>query len=105
KIGGKLETVVHDAPNDGQDSFKFRQYFWQQVFTGGRGLAWIERTPQGVEALWPMDPAKTTIRRTGMRLAYEHNGKEYPAEDVIDVPFMLKADGLGHHGPIAMASK
>lgn len=105
RITGKLETVVHEAPNVGMDAFGFRAWFWQQVFTGGRGLAWIERTPQGVEALWPMDPTKTTIHRQGMALVYEFNGRRYPAEDVIDVPFMLKSDGLNHYGPIAMASR
>lgn len=111
KITGKLETVVHDAPNEGQDSFKFRQYFWQQVFTGGRGLAWIERTPQGIEALWPMDPSATSIKRVGQRTVYTFTDKntgrsiDYPAADVIDVPFMLKSDGLCHYGPIIMATK
>lgn len=105
RVTGKLETVIHENPNAGMDSFKFRQYFWQQVFTGGRGLAWIERAPQGIEALWPMDPTRTTIKRVGMRTIYQFADKEYAAEDVIDVPFMLKADGLGHYGPIALASK
>ncbi|MBD9636093.1 phage portal protein [Ensifer sp. ENS07] len=109
KLSGKIEVVVHDAPNDGMDSFKFRQYFWQQVFTGGRGLAWIERTPQGIEALWPMDPAKTVIKRTGLKVTYQYSDesgtKEYPAADVIDVPFMLRSNGLHHYGPIVMAAK
>ncbi|RUM99023.1 phage portal protein [Pseudaminobacter arsenicus] len=105
RLGGKLGTVVHDAPNDGMDSFKFRQWFWQQVFTGGRGLAWIERAPQGVEALWPMDPTATSVMRRGGKVTYTFEKKEYPAADVIDVPFMLKADGLQHHGPIVLASK
>ncbi|MGN6536944.1 MAG: phage portal protein [Mesorhizobium sp.] len=110
RLTGKLETVVHDAPNAEQGSFKFRQWFWQQVFTGGRGLAWIERTPQGIDALWPMDPWKTTVRRVGGKIFYQfadatHKFKEYPAEDVIDVPFMLYHDGLRHYGPITMASK
>ncbi|MFC3206867.1 phage portal protein [Aquamicrobium soli] len=105
RVKGKLATVIHDAPNDGMDSFKFRQWFWQQVFTGGRGLAWIERTPQGIDALWPMDPAKTSIQRVGGRVEYVYDGKKYPAADVIDVPYMLKADGLKHYGPIVMASK
>ncbi len=38
-----------------------------------------------------------------MSLIYEFGGRRYPAEDIIDVPFMLKADGLGHYGPVAMA--
>ena len=115
KVGGGLESVVHDAPNDGQDSYKFRQYFWTQVFTGGRGLAWIERAPQGVEAIWPLDPTKTVVKRIGGKIFYQYytNGinsggipdKDYPAADIIDVPFMLKADGVCHYGPIAQAAK
>ena len=105
KISGKLEVVVQDNPNDAMDSFKFRQYLWQQVFTGGRGLAWIERTPQGVEALWPMDPRCTVVRRVGGKIVYKFQDKEYPAADVIDIPFMLKEDGLCHYSPIAMATK
>jgi HK97 family phage portal protein len=105
RVTGKLETVVHEAANPGLSAFAFRAWFWQQVFTGGRGLAWIERTPQGIEALWPMDPARTTIKRAGLQIVYEFGGREYPAADVIDVAFMLKSDGIGHYGPIVMAGK
>jgi HK97 family phage portal protein len=105
KATGKIYTVAHDAPNESMSSFAFRQYFWQQVFTGGRGLAWIERTPQGVEALWPMDPLKTTIKRVGHKIVYQFGANEYAAGDVIDVPFMLRPDGIRHYGPINMAGK
>jgi HK97 family phage portal protein len=106
RISGRLEVVIHENPNPAMDAFKFRQWFWQQVFTGGRGLAWIERTPAGVEAIWPMDPSKVSIRRKGAMTTYHmESGIEYPAEDVIDVPFMLKANGLEHYGPINLASK
>lgn len=106
RISGKLEKIVHDSPNPGMDSFKFRAHLWQQVFTGGRGLAWIERGPSvDAEYLWPMDPTKTTIQRKGFSLVYGFDGKEYPAEDVIDIPFMLKADTISHYGPINLASK
>jgi HK97 family phage portal protein len=105
RVGGKLETVVNVAPNEDMSAFKFWQYFWTQVFTGGRGLAWIERTPQGIEALWPMDPTKTTVKRVGFKVTYEFDGKSYPSADVIDVPFMLQACGLKHYGPISKAAK
>lgn len=105
KVTGKLQTVIHENPNPLMDSFKFRQYFWQQVFTGGRGLAWIERVGSSVEALWPMDPARTTIRREGWSFVYSFENKEYPATDVIDVPFMLRSDWLHHYGPITRAAK
>lgn len=105
RVTGKLETVVHENPNGEMDSFKFRQYFWQQVFTGGRGLAWIERSANGVEAIWPMDPVLTVIAREEGKLVYRFDNKRYSGADVIDVPFMLKHDGLCHYGPIALASK
>ncbi len=110
KLTGKLQTIIHENPNDQMDSFKFRQYFWQQVFTGGRGLAWIERSSASgasFEHLWPMDPARTAIRRVGIRgeLVYSCDGIDYPAADVIDVPFMLRSNMTGHHGPIALATK
>ncbi|MCS0460844.1 phage portal protein [Rhizobium favelukesii] len=105
RVGGRLETVVNAAPNDTIGSFGFWQWFWQQVFTGGRGLAYIERTPQGIDSLWPMDPTKTTIKRVGMRVVYQFENKEYDAADVIDVPFMRRSCGLKHYGPIAQASK
>ncbi|NGO63947.1 phage portal protein [Rhizobium daejeonense] len=105
RVTGRLETVVNVAPNDTLGSFAFWQWFWQQVFTGGRGLAYIERTPQGIDALWPMDPTKTTLKRVGMKVTYEYESKVYDAADVIDVPFMRRSCGLRHYGPINQASK
>lgn len=105
KLTGKTAVTLHDAPNDLMGSFKFRQYFWQCVFTGGRGLAWIERNGSVIEALWPMDPRKVSIKRVGFDLVYKFDNKTYPAADVIDVPFMLREDQVSHRGPISMASK
>lgn len=105
KITGKLGIIVHEAPNDEMGAFKFWQYFWSQVFTGGRGLAWIERNGTGIEALWLIDPTKATIKRNGVKLAYVVDGQTYPAADIIDVPFLLKPNQTQHYGPIAMAAK
>ncbi len=52
-----------------------------------------------------MAPSKVTIKRVNNRKTYTYLGKVYPAADVIDVPFMLKADQLAHYGPITLASK
>lgn len=105
RLTGKLAAVIHDNANDEMSSFLFRQYFWQQVFTGGRGLAWIEREGANILNLWPMDPRKVTVRRLAGQKVYKFENKEYPAADVIDVPFMLKADQLAHYGPITLAAK
>jgi HK97 family phage portal protein len=107
KIAGGLETLIHEAPNAEWTSFKLRQYFWQQVFTGGRGLIWIERSGSNITGLYPMNPCDTTLRRDDMgRTFYSlSSGKEYPAADVIDVPFMLASDGLKHFGPVVLGMK
>lgn len=105
RLGGTIGDVIHDNANDEMSSVLFRQYFWQQVFTGGRGLAWIERDGVEIINLWPMDPRKVTVKRVAGRRIYKFENKEYPAADVIDVPFMLKADQISHYGPINLAAK
>jgi len=105
KMGGPTGDVVHDAWNDETSSFEGRQYFWQQVFTGGRGLVWIERKGNEVVNLWPMVPSKASVKRVGTRKIYRYGGNDYPARDVIDIPFMLKPDQLSHYGPIALGAK
>lgn len=106
RIAGGLETLVHEAPNPAWTSFKMRQYFWQQVFTGGRGLAWIERSGSNIVALWPMNPAKTQVLSTPNGVEYIFDGRiTYKAAEVIDIPFMLKADGVSAYGPVTLGSK
>lgn len=103
KVSGGLETLIHEAPNAEWTSFKLRQYFWQQVFTGGRGLLWIERSGSNITGLYPINPIKAKITRDAMgRSSYEIDGKKYAASDVIDVAFMLRADGVAHYGPIML---
>ena len=101
RIEGGLETLIHEAPNPEWTSFKLRQHFWQQVFTGGRGLLYIERSGSNIVALWPIDPTRAKIDRTPLGVTtYTVGTKTYAASEIIDVPFMLKADGLCHYGPI-----
>ena len=105
KVDGELQMLLNEAPNAEWSSFAFRQYFWHQVFTGGRGLAWIERQGSRVIAIWPLDPTRTTVRRQGGRKIYRCNNQEYPAADVIDVPFALKPNQLDAYGPIYKGRK
>lgn len=105
RLTGKTAVTVHEFPNDEMDTFRFREYFWFQVFTGGRGLAYIERDGREIANIWPMDPRKVSIKRTGMRLSYRYDGVTYSSSEVIDVPFALKADQTGHYGPITQARK
>lgn len=106
KISGGIQVLMHEAPNPEWTSFKLRQHFWQQVLTGGRGLIWIERSGSNIVALWPVDPIKAKIRRSSTgKTTYEIGGKTYPSADIIDVAFMLKANGVDHYGPIMKGQK
>jgi len=105
RVKGKLQTIIHDAPNPSMDSFKMWQYFWQQVFTTGRGLAWIERGPTQVEGIWPLNPSRTVVIRKGPKVVYEYEGQVYDAADVIDVPFALRSNMIDAYSPIFMGAK
>ena len=106
KVSGPLEGILHDAVNENMSSFEWRKYMFDQVFTGGRCVTYIERSGNGaVKNLWPLDPKYTRVehRTEGRRQirVYLHNGQTYSASEVLDVPFMLKSNGLDVRGPIA----
>lgn len=105
KVDDSISQLLSFAPNSGETSYGWRRWHWQQVFTGGRGLSWIERAGTKPVAIWPMDPALTTIRRVNGEKIYTHSGRNYPARDVIDTPYMLKRDGIGSYSPIAKINK
>ena len=105
RSSGPLENILHDAPNDEMSSFEWRKYMFDQVFTGGRCVTYIERAGNGaVKNLFPLDPAKTRveIRQDGKKQLKEYicNNIRYAASEVIDVPFMLKSNFVDVRGPI-----
>lgn len=100
KVDGQLAMLLNEAPNEEISSFDWRRHMWQQVFTGGRGMSWIERAGVRPVAIWPLDPKETIVLRRGGRKFYRFDGNEYPAKDVIDVTFMPKSDLLGVYSPI-----
>ncbi len=109
KIGGALQRIVNEAPNPEWSAFDFWKYIWTQHLTGGRGLAWIERAGTTIVAIWPMDPTKVTVKRVNFRKVYEYRSgtrsATYDASEVIDLPFMLKADQLGSYSAIVLAER
>lgn len=105
-----LEVVLNEASSDGQSSFDWRKYSFDQTFTGGRQVSFIERNAAGrILSIWPLDPTKLTIERKSgrVRYLYQDGGRTVPydAVDVIDLPFMLKADGITHRSPITANSE
>ncbi len=107
KLKNGVQSIINEAPNDEWTSYDWRKYHWHQVFTGGRGVSWIERNGPEVAGIWPMDPTKTTVKRVNGRKIYTFSGRSepYPARDVIDTPFLLKTDMLASFSPLILGSK
>lgn len=105
RVSGGLATLLGDNINDEWSSFRWRKYSFWQTLTGGRQFTWIERPNGQILNLWPLDPTKTTVRRDNGRTVYvyEENGRriEYPAADIIDIPFALEPNQIDHISPLA----
>ena len=106
RVKGEIPRMLNEAPNDELTSYQWRKNLWANVFTGGRGFAFIERGGNDVPKLiWELDPRGMKVRRVDGRRRYEYrDGSKqltYEARDIIDIPFMLKPNGVDHIGPIA----
>ena len=102
KYEGRVSGILHDVVNDGMSSFEWRKYIFEQVLTGGRSVTYIERNGKGeVVNLYPVDPTDVRVELIGGRKTYRLETKVYEARDVIDIPFMLKANQVDVRGPIA----
>lgn len=104
KVSGPLATLLHDAPNEECSSFDWRKMLWDSYYTTGRGLCYIERVGNRVTNIWNLETSKVTVKRENGRKFYTLDGKDkpYAASEIIDIPFMLKPDGLGTRSPIVM---
>ena len=102
KYEGRISGILHDVVNDGMSSFEWRKYIFEQVLTGGRSVTYIERNGKGeVVNLYPIDPTDVRVELIGGRKTYRLETTVYEARDVIDIPFMLKANQVDVRGPIA----
>ena len=103
----QLPLILGEAINPAMSSFEWRKYTFDQVFTGGRGITYIERNNSGqVVNLYALDPTLLTVRMFEGRKFYDVRigsqlTKTYAATDIIDIPFMLEHDFVDHRGPIA----
>ncbi|WP_088346293.1 MULTISPECIES: phage portal protein [Rhodomicrobium] len=100
-----LYAILHDDVNEEMSSFAWRKLAMQNVLLSGRSCSFIERNvARRIINLWPLDPAKVTVtRREGKtRYLYREGTRErvYAAAEIIDIPWMLRSDGLSHYEPI-----
>jgi HK97 family phage portal protein len=108
RVNGAMSDMLGKAANDEMTSFDFRNFLFGQVFSEGRGLAYIERNAAGNPVnLFPMAASATSVKMDrNLHKTYHYTvpGTNktvvYDAENVIDIPFMLKSDQITHISPI-----
>lgn len=104
----QIPVILQDAINESMSSFEWRKYMFDQVFTGGRGITYIERNNSGqVVNLYALDPSLIMVRISNGQKIYDvrvgtssTQTRSYKATDIIDIPFMLEHDFVTHRGPI-----
>jgi HK97 family phage portal protein len=101
-----LYGILHDAPNDELTSFMWRKGMMVSVLLRGRGVSFIERNKAGRPMnIWPLDADKVTVeRKAGKKLYHYRDGDRpvtYMANEVIDLTFLLKPDGVCHVDPVS----
>mgnify|MGYP003637827440 FL=1 len=106
KVTGGIADILHSAVNPQMSSFEYRKYTFEGIFTGGRAVTYIERRRNGTIAnLYPLDPSQLSVEYSSelQKKVYIYNGNKsvrYNAEDVLDIPFMLKTNQLDSRSPI-----
>lgn len=114
KVGGRLQTIVRDAPNPEWSSYAARVFFWQNVFLYGRGLFAIIRLNGQPYEMWPMSvpSVRVTMDEFGVKSYTVTSstgeplpGRTFSAADVIDVPFMLSPNMVNVLSPVILGEK
>lgn len=105
--GNNIAVLLHDWVNDDYlTSFAWRKQSMANVLLDGRSLTFAEGKRTGkVTNLWPIDHRHTTVKRgTDGRKKYvlrETSGeKVYDADEIIDMAFMMTADGRTSVNPV-----
>lgn len=104
---GAIDALLNHAASDDQTAYELRRWIYDRVLTKGRAYVYIERDARGNPVnLFPMLPEKTKpVRQNGQKRYLYDNGEgremlNYAAADVIDIAFMMGADGLSYYSPI-----
>lgn len=103
--GDPIAALLNEAPNDEISAFEWRRILWQDVFSAGRHISFIERNGRGeILNIWPLVIANVTIRRIGGRTVYDYQDGSrpvrYAASEVLDLAFMPGATRLSARSPI-----
>jgi len=103
--GDPVGSLLNHAANDETTAFAFRRGLWQDVFTSGRSVSFIELDKAGRPInLWPLDTENVLVVRKNGRTFYNYRDGSrtvtYAASEVLDLCFMPGASRLSARSPV-----
>lgn len=102
RLNDDLEYTLNKAANNRTTSFMWRKKMMCDVFTHGRHCSFVQKTKAGkVTGFYPLDPTKLAIKLVNNDLTYTIDKKTYTSDEILDIPWMLEADGFTHVDPIS----
>ena len=90
--------LLHDAPNSEMTAMQFREALQAHLLLWGNAYAQIQRNLRGEPmALWPLDPTRMQVKRSGTDLIYEYRMTTGEAQ-IFSAQEILHIAGLGFNG-------
>lgn len=104
-----LFDILHNKPNDYQNSFEFREMITGHLLLRGNCYCFIERSAKRIKQLIPLNPAKMKVLRKNNKIIYVYtheDGREetFKSNDIWHVKG-LSSDGLVGLSPVALAKE
>lgn len=96
-----IGNILSFAINRAWTSHRWRKYSMQETLLNGRSVTLIQRGNGTITGLRALNPTEVTVATDNIgRTIYQVEGRRFPEEDVIDIPWMLAADGITAIDPI-----
>lgn len=106
-----LYYLLHDKPNNYQNSFEFREMLMGHLLLRGNAFCFKEKTPRGkINQLIPLDPSRMSVALDNNRLVYVYtwndnrakNPETFSQDEIWHIKG-LSSDGIVGYSPITLA--
>lgn len=100
-----LAAILNESPNEETSSFFWRQWAQLGMLQDGRSFSLVVKNRAGrVLEIWPLEYQTVTVERKDGRKRYSvkdgSSTKVYSSDQILDLVWMPKTDGLSHYNPI-----
>lgn len=102
-----MYELLHNKPNDYQNSFEFFDLIMCNLLLLGNAYCFIEKSSKRVKQLLPLRPDQMGVKRVNNKIVYvfKGNGKEelFSPKEIWHPKGMVKPDGLTGYSVISLA--